>query len=194
VVNEPEVVTPKDRAAWRRWLARHHERPVGVWLLIRKKGSQAPGVAYDEAVEEALCFGWIDSKAVGHDDDHYRQWMSPRKATSGWSASNKQRVTDLIERGLMAAPGLAVIEQAKVSGSWDTLSSIETLEIPPDLMKAFRKHSPASTHWRAFPPSVRKQILGWIASAKRPETRAKRIEETARLAADNVRANQWRPR
>jgi len=191
---DPGVVAPSDRAAWRRWLIRHHTQPEGVWLLIRKKGSAAPGVSYDDAVEEALCYGWIDSKAVGQDEDHYRQWMSPRRATSGWSASNKRRVADLIERGLMAAPGLAAIDAAKRDGSWDKLRTSDAIEVPPDLAKALRQHPPATKHWGAFPPGVRSQILWWIADAKRPETRARRIEQTAKLAAENVRANQWRPR
>jgi uncharacterized protein YdeI (YjbR/CyaY-like superfamily) len=189
-VTEPEIVTPKDRRAWRRWLERHHAQPNGVWLLIRKKGSTQAGVDYEDAVQEALCYGWIDSKAVAHDDDHYRQWMSPRKPTSGWSASNKRRVADLIERGSMAPPGLAAVEEAKRNGSWDKLDATQTLDIPPDLAKAFRAHPPARKHWNAFPPGVRKQILAWIGSAKRPETRARRIDQTARLAAENVRANQ----
>jgi uncharacterized protein YdeI (YjbR/CyaY-like superfamily) len=192
-VSEPEVVAPKDRAALRRWLQRHHAQPDGVWLLILKKGSTAPGVTYEEAVLEGLCWGWIDSKASAHDDDHYRQWFAPRKPKSAWSASNKRRVAELTRAGLMAEPGLAAVRAAKRNGAWDALNTSEVLKVPPDLARAFRQHRPAKRHWDAFPPGVRKQILEWINAAKRPETRARRIDETARLAAENVRANQRRP-
>jgi uncharacterized protein YdeI (YjbR/CyaY-like superfamily) len=185
---DAEVLAPKDRAALRRWLARHHARPQGAWLLIKKKGSTAPGVTYEESVLEALCFGWIDSTAGSHDEDHYRLWYAPRKPTSGWSASNKQRVAALEEQGLLAAPGLAAIERAKANGAWDALNHSESLEEPKDLVAAFRRHRGSRANWNRFPPGARKQMLAWIGSAKRPETRAKRVEEVASHAARNERA------
>jgi uncharacterized protein YdeI (YjbR/CyaY-like superfamily) len=190
---EPEIVAPRDRAAWRRWLAANHRRPNGVWLLIRKKGSDAVGISYEEAAEEALCFGWIDGKANRHDDDHYKVWLSPRKPNSMWSAVNKRRVADLTARGLIEPPGQAAIDLAKANGTWDTLNSSDALELPDDLDAALDANPPARKHWDAFPPSVRKNILAWIGSAKRDETRAVRVTRTAQLAADNVRANQPRP-
>ena len=188
--DEPEVVRPRDRAAWRRWLARHHDQPAGVWLLIRKKGSAEDGVVYEEAVEEALCFGWIDSKAKALDDDHYRQWMSPRKPTSVWSLINKGRVERLLAGGQMEASGLEAIRVAKENGSWAALEASDRLEIPEDLAAALATNTAAQRHFATFPPSAKRIILGRIREAKRPETRAKRIEETVRLAAENRRAGQ----
>ncbi|HSL10296.1 MAG TPA: YdeI/OmpD-associated family protein [Actinomycetota bacterium] len=189
-MSEPEIVAPRDRADWRRWLAAHHGRPTGVWLLIKKKGSDATGVAYEDAAQEALCFGWIDGKANRHDDDHYRLWLSPRKPNSMWSAVNKQRVADLTAHGLIEPPGQAVIDRARANGSWDALNASDALEVPDDLAAALDAHPPARRHWDAFPPSARKNILVWIGSAKREETRTKRIARTAELAAQDVRANQ----
>jgi uncharacterized protein YdeI (YjbR/CyaY-like superfamily) len=190
---DAQIVAPRDRAAWRAWLAQHHTRPSGVWLLIKKKGSTAPGISYEDAAEEALCFGWIDGKANRYDDDHYRLWLSPRKPKSMWSAVNKERVAELTRRGLIEPPGRAVIELAKANGSWDALNASDALEVPDDLADALDALPPARKHWNAFPPSTRKQILAWIGSAKRPETRAKRVAQTAELAASNIRANQPRP-
>ena len=190
---DAEIVAPEDRAAWRRWLTRNHAQPSGVWLLVRKKDGRASGVTYEEAVLEALCFGWIDSTAGRHDDDHYRLWLAPRKPSSGWSALNKRRVSELEAASLLAPAGIAAIETARRNGSWDALTASDALQIPRDLAAAFREHPPARRHWDAFPPSVRKQILTWIGTAKRPETRARRVQETATLASENRRANQWRP-
>jgi len=192
-MSEAETVSPRSRAAWRRWLAKHHTRPTGVWLLVKKKGSAAPGISYEEAVEEALCFGWIDSTAGRHDDDHYKMWLAPRKRTSVWSALNKRRVAELTERGLIEPPGQAVIDLARSNGSWDALNASDALEVPDDLAEALAANPLAREHFDAFPPSSRKQILAWIGSAKRPETRATRIERTATLAAQNIRVNQPGP-
>lgn len=191
---EGEIVEARDRAAWRRWLRRHHDRGAGAWLAIAKKGGSLPAPAYEDAVLEALCFGWIDSTTRRLDDDRSLIWMARRKPRSNWSASNKARVERLIAQGLMEAPGLAAIELAKSNGSWEALERIDLLEVPKDLAAAFRKHPGSRKHWNAFPPSARKQILWWIDSAKRDETRAKRVHETASLAARNERANQWRPK
>ena len=188
--HEPEIVRPRDRGAWRRWLARHHARPEGVWLLIRKKGSTADGVAYEEAVEEALCFGWIDSKANAVDEDHYKQWMSPRKATSVWSLINKRRVERLLAGGRIEASGLEAIRIAKENGSWAALDASDRLEIPEDLAAALAANPVAQGHFEAFPPSAKRIIMGRVRDAKRSETRAKRIEETVRLAAEDRRAGQ----
>jgi uncharacterized protein YdeI (YjbR/CyaY-like superfamily) len=188
------IVAPKDRTAWRRWLQRHHTRTDGVWLLIRKKGSPAPGVGYEDAVEEALCFGWIDATSNRHDGDHYRLWVAPRKPRSVWAASNKARVERLIAEGRMAPPGLAKVEAAKADGSWQALDGLEDLTIPDDLSAALDATPPAREHFEAFPPGARKQILFWIRDAKRPQTRAARVTRTAEAAARNIRVNEWRPK
>lgn len=183
---------PKTRAEWRSWLEQHHTRTEGVWLVSYKKETGKPRFDYDEAVEEALCFGWIDSKPNKLDDQRSMLWFAPRKLGSGWSRLNKQRAERLVAQGLMMPAGLMKIEAAKHDGSWNALDAIEALEIPPDLEKALTVYSEAKQNFDAFPRSVKRGILEWIASAKKPETRAKRVEETAQLAAKNLRANQWR--
>ena len=187
------LVEPKDRAAWRRWLERHHETSGPISVALLKKGSNAPGVTYEEAVLEALCFGWIDSTAGRIDEDHYKVRMLRRKPTSGWSAVNKQRIERLTAERLMAPAGLSAIEAAKANGTWEQLDSSHALEVPRDLAAAFRRHAGAKRNFDGFPPSARRMILEWIGHAKRPETRARRIEETARLAKDGIRANQGSP-
>jgi uncharacterized protein YdeI (YjbR/CyaY-like superfamily) len=190
---EATEVAVKDRAEWRRWLERNHERSGAVWLVLGKKNASVRTVSYEEAVEEALCFGWIDSKANPIDDERFKIWMAPRKPRSGWSAVNKRRVSRLIAEDRMAPAGLAAIDAAKADGSWAKLDRSHALKVPRDLASALAGHPNARRHFDAFPPSTRRAILEWIEAAKRPETRARRVEETARLAEDNVRANQWRP-
>ena len=183
---------PKTRAEWRAWLEQHHTRTEGVWLISYKKETGKPRFEYDEAVEEALCFGWIDSKPNKLDDQRSMLWFAPRKLGSGWSRLNKERAERLVAQGLMMSAGLMKMEAAKHDGSWNALDAIEALEIPPDLEKALTAYSEAKQNFDAFPRSVKRGILEWIASAKKPETRAKRVQETAQLAAKNLRANQWR--
>lgn len=192
-INSPiNSVHPKSRAEWRKWLEENHTRNEGVWLIMYKKGTGKPRVDYAEAVEEALCFGWIDSKGNKLDDERSMLWMAPRKSKTGWSKLNKERIEKLIKSGLMTSAGLAKINAAKKDGTWNALDAIEALEIPPDLAKAFSKNKTAREYFDAFPRSVKRGILEWIASAKKPETRANRIEETVTKAEKNIRANQWR--
>lgn len=188
----PNSVHPKTRAEWREWLERNHARAEGVWLISYKKGTGKPRFEYDEAVEEALCFGWIDSKPNKLDEERSMLWFAPRKPGTGWSRANKERVEKMIAAGKMAPAGLAKVEAAKRDGSWTALDAIEALEIPPDLEKALEANPKAQEYFAAFPRSAKRSILEWIANAKTPETRARRVAETARLAAKNIRANQWR--
>jgi uncharacterized protein YdeI (YjbR/CyaY-like superfamily) len=188
----PNSIHPQTRAEWRTWLKQNHTRAAGVWLISYKKATGKPRFEYDEAVEEALCFGWIDSKPNKLDDERSMLWFAPRKAGTGWSKINKARAEKMIEAGCMQPAGLAKIKAAKRDGSWSALDTIEALEIPPDLVAALAANPIAQQHFDAFPRSVKRAILEWIANAKKPETRAKRIEETACLAAENIRANQWR--
>jgi uncharacterized protein YdeI (YjbR/CyaY-like superfamily) len=188
----PNSIHPKTLAAWRKWLEQNHTRAEGVWLISYKKATGKPRFEYDEAVEEALCFGWIDSKPNKLDDERSMLWFAPRKPGTGWSKINKARAEKMIEAGRMTSAGLAKIEAAKRDGSWSALDSIEALEVPPDLATALSANPIAQQHFDTFPRSVKRGILEWIANAKKPETRAKRIEETARLATENIRANQWR--
>lgn len=182
------------RQEWRDWLAENHEQPDGVWLVTFKKATGKPRVEYDDAVEEALCFGWIDSKPRKLDDERSMLWFAPRKPKTGWSKPNKERVERMIAADLMTSVGLTKVEAAKQDGSWSKLDAVERLEIPDDLADEFAKYDHAATNFDAFPRSVKRGILEWILNAKRPPTRTKRIEETARLAEVNVRANQWTPK
>jgi uncharacterized protein YdeI (YjbR/CyaY-like superfamily) len=141
---------------------------------------------YDEAVEEALCFGWVDSKPNKLDEDRAMLWFAPRKACTGWSKLNKIRVEKLIASDLMTPAGWSKIEAAKQDGSWNALDRIEELEIPPDLAKTLAADKTAQTYFNEFPRSVKRAILEWIANAKKPETRAKRIQETVTSAASAV--------
>lgn len=193
VTIQPEnSVHPQNRDEWRAWLGQNHTRMDGIWLITYKKATGKPRVEYDESVEEALCFGWIDSKGNKLDDERSMLWFAPRKAGSNWSASNKERVERMIAAELMTPAGMAKIEAAKADGSWNALDSVEALDVPPDLEAALGAYSEAGQNFNAFSRSAKRAILEWIANAKRPETRAKRVEETARLAQDNIRANQWR--
>lgn len=183
-------IQPATRAEWRAWLAENHGRAVGVWLVIYKKASRKAGVEYAEAVEEALCFGWIDGKSVSVDVERWRIWFSPRQPSSIWAKSNRERVARLLAAGLTAPAGLAKVKAAQADGSWDVLGSVEALEVPADLEQALDGDPAARRHFDAFPDSVKRGFLWWVASAKRPQTRARRIKETARLAAENRRTLQ----
>jgi uncharacterized protein YdeI (YjbR/CyaY-like superfamily) len=189
----PNSIHPLTRAEWRDWLQNNHTRDDGVWLISFKKATGQPAVSYDEAVEEALCFGWVDSKPNKLDAERTMLYFAPRKGGSGWSRPNKERVERMIAAGLMTAAGLAKVEEAQADGTWTMLDAVENLEVPQDLAAEFDKYPNARANWEAFPRSAKRGILEWIVQAKRPETRVKRIAETARLAEDNVRANQWRP-
>src|SRR5262249_12734 len=146
------------RAEWRAWLEQHHTGPAGVWLISFKKGTGKPRVAYEEAVEEALCFGWIDSTQRTLDDARAVLWCAPRKPRTAWSELNKQRIERLLAAGLMAPTGLAKIEAAKQDGSWHALDAVEALDIPPDLAAALGSYPSAQTHFDAFPRSVKRSI------------------------------------
>jgi len=183
------AVQPRTLAEWRRWLARNHDRGEGVWLAMFKKASGKARFDYGEAVEEALCFGWIDSRGRALDEERTMLWMAPRKAASGWSKSNKERIKRLVADKRMAAPGLAKIAAAKKDGSWTLLDAVEALEIPPDLGRALDAKKKARAGFEAFTPSTRRAILAWLNGAKRPETRKRRIAETAKLAAVGIPVN-----
>lgn len=186
-----ELFYPPGRTAWRQWLMDNHAKSPGVWLVFFKKDSGKSSVGYDEAVEEALCFGWIDSLPNKIDEYSYKQLFSPRKPKSNWSKLNKERVEKLIAAGLMQAAGLEKIELAKQNGTWDALNDVEQLLVPADMQQALDANPIAQENWEKFSRSVRRSILEWILNAKREETRAKRIEETVRLAAQNIKANQY---
>ena len=189
-----ETFQANSRSEWREWLAEHHATSTGIWLLSFKKASGKPGVSYPEAVEEALCFGWIDSRPNALDDERYMQYFSLRKPGSPWSRVNKERIERLIAEGLMAEPGLAKIEEAKADGSWGAYDAIEDMVVPDDLEQGLLANPLAHEHFHAFSPSAKKQLLWWVASAKRPETRAKRIAQLVDAAAENRNPIAYTPK
>lgn len=191
-LEELERFNPRSRKQWRDWLERNHLKSSGVWLVTYKKETGKPRIDYAEAVEELLCFGWVDSKASKLDDERSMLLCTPRKPRSAWSRPNKERVARLTAEGLMMPRGMEMVELAKRTGTWDALNDVEALVEPEDLKARLDRTRAARTNWDAFPRSVKRGILEWILNAKRPETRQKRIEETASQAAKNLRANQWR--
>jgi uncharacterized protein YdeI (YjbR/CyaY-like superfamily) len=176
-------IEARDRASWRGWLRKNHRTSAGVWLVYYKKGSGVASVSYAEAVEEALCFGWIDSKIHAVDALRYRQIFTPRNPRSSWSTLNKQRVAKLIRSKLMTAAGMAKITAARKDGFWEAPDEIEDPSMLPELTRALAADAQARRHFEAFSDSARKLIIRWIVDAKRPETRLRRIQRTVRLAS-----------
>jgi uncharacterized protein YdeI (YjbR/CyaY-like superfamily) len=187
-------VQAEERETWRAWLEANHATAGGAWLVTWRPGRGHAALDYEAAVEEALCFGWVDSRPGRVDADRAKLYFAPRRPRSAWSASNKARVERLSAAGLMAPAGLAAVERAKENGMWGHLDAVERLEVPPDLAEALDAHPPAAGNFADSSRSARRAILEWIAAARRPATRAGRIQETATRAARNERANEWRPK
>jgi uncharacterized protein YdeI (YjbR/CyaY-like superfamily) len=175
----------------REWLRTHWDRSPGIWLVTYKKVAGARYLPYEDIVREALCYGWIDGKARGLDEQRSQLLLTPRRPTSKWSRPNKERIAELEASGRMAAPGRAVVEAAKASGTWTALDDVENLVEPAELTAALDAVPEARTNWDAFPRSTRRATLEWIAAAKRPATRERRVAETVELARQNLRAQQW---
>lgn len=178
-----------DRATWRQWLSAHHEKEKSVWLIIYRKDSKTPSVYYPEAVDEALCFGWIDSKPNKRDEESYYQFFAKRNPKSNWSKVNKGKVERLMKDGWMTEAGLKMVEIAKQNGTWTALDEVEAIQIPQDLQQLFDQNKTAFQNWEKFSRSSKRGILEWILNAKQAHTRQKRIEETVRLASENIKAN-----
>jgi len=187
-LDEAPHVLADERATWRAWLEANHATARGAWLVTWRSGSGRVRLDYEEAVEEALCFGWVDSTGGRVDEERRKLYFAPRKPRSIWASSNKARVERLIGEGRMAPAGLAAIERARANGSWEILDTVERLEMPEDLAAALESRPPAAVNFAVFPPSARKMLLGWVALARRPATRAARIAEVADAAARNQRA------
>jgi uncharacterized protein YdeI (YjbR/CyaY-like superfamily) len=187
-LDDAPLVEADDRETWHAWLDANHATASGAWLVTWRRTSGRVGLDYEAAIEEALCFGWVDSTGGRVDDERGKLYFAPRKPRSGWAATNKARIERLIAEGRMAPAGLAAIERAKANGSWEVLDSVERLEVPDDLAAALAAQPPAAANFGAFPPSARKMLLGWVAQARRPETRATRIGKVAAAAARNERA------
>ncbi|MBI3746649.1 MAG: YdeI/OmpD-associated family protein [Chloroflexi bacterium] len=186
-LDDAPKVQCEDRASWRAWLEANHATAPGAWLVTWRARSGRPVLDYEAAVEEALCFGWVDSTGGRLDDDRGKLYFAPRKARSAWAATNKARIERLIADGLMAPAGLAAIERAKANGSWTVLDSVERMEVPADLAVALDARPPAAANFAAFPAGARKQVLAWVAFAQRAETRAARIAQVAEAAERNQR-------
>ena len=178
--NGKDVFVPPGRADWRRWLASNPDRAEGLWVVYRKKSSDFDGPIYEDLVEEALCFGWIDSQVRRVDDHRVMQWFSPRRSRGLWSALNKERIERLVSAGLMTDRGRAAIDAAKADGSWSQIDDVDALVMPADLEEALSATPDAQLAYGALSESAKKQYLWWIHSAKRPATRAGRVEETVR--------------
>jgi uncharacterized protein YdeI (YjbR/CyaY-like superfamily) len=179
------------KQSFRNWLIENHDKEQNVWLIIYKKDSRTPSITYDQAVDEALCFGWIDSSIKKRDEFSFYQYFARRNPKSNWSRVNKLKVERLMEEGLMAEAGLKMIAIAKESGTWTALDDVESLISPPDLQAELDKNPLAAEYFALFPRSVKRGILEWLLNAKQPETRAKRIHEIVSKAEQNERANQY---
>jgi uncharacterized protein YdeI (YjbR/CyaY-like superfamily) len=190
VIAAEDTFFAQDRAAWREWLAAHHEDRTLVWLLLHKKHVQEPSVGYDEAVEEALCWGWIDGLTNRWDERSYALRFTPRKPDSVWSESNVARVERLIAEGRMTPAGLALVDEAKRRGSWDHAASGRYDVTPPDLKAALAGEPAATARWEEWPSTPRRQYIYWVLDAKRPETRARRIADVVRRAAAGLRPGE----
>jgi len=186
-----ERFQPADRAAWRAWLASNHATATGVWAVTYRRAAGKPVVGYDDLVEEALCFGWIDSRPGKLDAERTMLRFTPRKRGSAWSRPNKDRVERLIADDSMTAAGLRAVEAARADGSWDALNEVDELRVPDDLAAALAGNPDAARGFEGMSASTRKPILFWVTSAKRPETRARRVAEAVRYVAVGRSPLEW---
>ena len=177
VINTYEQVLAADRDIWREWLVQYHSIAKGVWLVYHKKASGQPSVSYAEAVEEALCFGWIDSTMRPVDEQRYMQLFTPRKSGSEWSGLNKERVARMIEQGKITKAGMKKIDESKKDGTWKNVEQVEAMILPEDLAKRMSRSKKAMAYFESLKKTNKKYLLHWLNTAKRPETRQKRIDE-----------------
>lgn len=190
--NDVKTLHAKTRKEWRKWLEKNSQTEKSVWLIIYHKGSNTKSVYYEEAVEEAICFGWIDSVAHKRNEESKYQFFAQRKPKSNWSKANRERANKMIAQGQMTESGQKLIDLAKKIGTWEALVDVQNSVIPGDLQKQLNKNKAALKNFLAFPPSSKRIILEWILNAKKEETRQKRIDETVRLASENIKANHYR--
>ena len=191
-MQEVEIFYPESQKEWRKWLKVNHHKQQSVWLVYYKKETNKPTISWSDAVDEALCFGWIDSKKVSVDKETSHQFFSKRKAKSTWSKINKIKIENLIAQGLMTEAGFKSIEIAKQNGSWSILDEVEELIIPKDLDKAFKNKPGSKDFFVGLSKSIKKGMLQWLVLAKQPETRQKRINEIAELASQKLKPKQFR--
>ena len=191
-MKDVEDYCPYDKKDWRKWLELNRNKKDAVWLVFYKKKSLNHNLGWSESVDEALCFGWIDSTKRKIDNEKYKQYFSKRKAKSNWSKINKDKVKTLIDQGLMEEEGYKSIEIAKENGSWNILDGVEALLIPEDLKEEFANHKGSIEYFSSLSKSVKKVLLYWVVSAKRKETRQKRILEIVENASNNLMPKQFR--
>lgn len=182
VQDDAERLEPASAQEWSAWLREHHARSQGVWLVHRRRAADR-AFGYEESVLEALRYGWVDSTLRVVDDERSMQWFSPRRKGSVWTRINKGRVARLEEAGLMEPAGSAAVAAARASGMWTLMDAVDDRVVPEDLDAAFERHPGAREHWESFSPSSQKQALAWVVLAKRPQTRAARVESVAERAA-----------
>lgn len=190
-MEDVEEFCPQNKQEWRKWLKFNHKKEDAIWLIFYKKKSPNHNLSWSESVDEALCFGWIDSVKKTIDTEKYKQYFSKRKAKSNWSKVNKAKVETLIEQGLMEEQGYKSIEIAKENGSWTVLDEIEALVIPADLEEEFTNHKGSLEYFNGLSKSVKKVLLHWVSSAKRVETRQKRVIEIAENAGRKCKPKQF---
>lgn len=191
---EVEEFYPETKQHLRKWLQKNHLSKDAVWLIFYKKHTGKPSVAWTDAVDEALCFGWIDSKGETIDKDTFRQYFCKRKPTSTWSKINKQKIESLTAKGLMTEAGFKVIDIAKQNGSWTILDEAEELVVPLEMEKAFEKYENSKDYFSSLSKSKKKVLLYWIALAKTEMTRQNRILEIAENASQQQQPKQFRPK
>lgn len=191
-MNSTKEYCPKNRKEWRKWLEKNHKGKDAIWLIFYKKSSAKYNLSWSDSVDEALCFGWIDSTKRTVDEERYKQYFSKRKADSNWSKINKDKVNALIDQGLMMEEGLKSIEIAKENGSWTILDEVEALVMPKDLNEALSKNDVSGKFFDELSKSDKKILLYWVFSAKRQETRRKRIQEIVKNASKNLKPKQFR--
>lgn len=176
------------RNEWRTWLTENYATVMELWLLFHKKHTGKPGLAYDEAVEEALCFGWIDGILKRIDNEKHTIRFCPRRKNSIWSERNKERVRRMIEAGRMTETGLAKVREAKENGQWDKAAEREDVTtVPAELTEALAKDGRARLNFEKLAPSYRRQFIYWVGIAKRDQTRRKRVAEAVRMIRENKR-------
>ena len=189
---EVEIFYPASQQEWRQWLQGNHRSKQSVWLVYYKKKAGMPTITWSEAVDEALCFGWIDSQAKPVDEEKYMQFFCRRKPNGTWSKVNKEKIKQLVEAGLITQAGLETIAAAQQNGSWTILDEVEELIIPEDLAKAFDTRPGAQDYFLSLSKSVRKAILQWLVLARQASTREKRISEIAESAGQKLKPKQFR--
>lgn len=187
-----ETLYLTNRSEWRNWLLKNHLEAQSVWIVYYKKSSAKSSISYDEAVEEALCFGWIDSKAKPIDEEKYMQFFSKRKPKSVWSKLNKERIEKLEKQNLIMPAGWKMIGIAKENGNWNILDGAEAWIVPDDLEAEFSKAPEAKEYFINLSKSDKRNILQWLVLARRPETRQNRIKEIVELAAKKLKPKQFR--